>query len=185
MKNIFVNAAFVISLLFFSACGFQLNRNQAQLIDGAKSISVTSVENNSFIPSLDIALKSKLLQKLSAKSIPIKSGTRGDFLIEISINNITSSRSKYSLVDGVQTYLHTFTATGALKISQNPKWAALQNRPLSKKKQKTYPVTKPLTATYGVKSTDEDLSQTDIDDYRGDVLEALCSSVISQLSVTF
>ena len=183
----FVNAL-VVSFLFISSCGFQLDRNKAELVDDAQSVSVIKVENKSFIPSLDVSLKSNLLEKLSLKSIPIKSGARGDLLIEVSINNITSSRSNYSLVDSVQTYSHNFSAVGSVTISQNSKWNALSQKTqnISKKSKKSsYPKTTSLSASFSVKSTDEDLSQTDIDTYRVDVIKSLCSSIVTQLSNTF
>lgn len=191
MKIKVVNAL-VVSFLFISSCGFQLNRNKAELIDGARSVSLVQVKNGSYIPSLDISLKSNLLEKLSQKSVSIKSGSQGDLLIEVLINNITSNRSKYSLVDSVQTYLHSFSATARVTIRQNRKWLALTQEAQSKDKtsvknteKSKYPKAENISASYSIKSTDEDLSQTDIDTYRVNVIKSLCDTIISQLSVTF
>lgn len=187
MKFIFVNLL-VISSIFISSCGFQLNRNQVRLMDQARSISITQVENKTFIPKLDIQLKSALLETLSKRSIPIQGGENGDLLVGVAIDHFEPSRIKYSLVDGVQTYSHTFSLQGDMEVHRSPKWKQFRQtlqESTGKKKGKRYPKKERVTLKYVVQSTAEDLTQNDVDTYRARAITLFADKVTLALTNSF
>ena len=51
-----------IGLLWLGGCGFQLNRNQFSLPEGAKSLSLISVNNQTFVSGLDLEMELVLTQ---------------------------------------------------------------------------------------------------------------------------
>ncbi len=102
--------------LLFSSCGFQLNRNQISLPNGATSLALKKVENRSFVPSLDIELTRKIKQSLNTANI--KNTARGDLGFKVTITGATQTRTQLEIGSNL-TYVYLFSINSEVSLDDN------------------------------------------------------------------
>ncbi len=155
-----------------SGCGFQLNRNKLQLPNQAQSISIAKIENKSFVPRLDIRLKALLIEKLSTNLIALKSVSQSDLVLNFVLSTFSSSQSEYSLDETGQTYEFQFNASGELTVFDNRTDKFILNRELIK-------------SSYSVITQAADLSSTEVEEAREEVLNSLSQVIAEKLTDNF
>lgn len=154
------------------SCGFQLNRNRMQLPDGADSIAIERIENRSYIPRLDIRLKSQLIERFNASSIPIRLSNQADLVLTFVIKSFQRQRENYALDDTEQTYEYKFTATGELTVFDN-------------RSNRFYLQSSPLNQSYSYITSATDLTSSEIDEGREELLDALSQAIAAKLTDRF
>jgi len=101
LKHFVVNpllALFYLSLaLIISSCGFQLNRNQVSLPNGAQALTILSIENKSFTPNLDILLSDRLSEFFNRANIPLQSPSRADLALKVIVTQADVQRNEITL----------------------------------------------------------------------------------------
>lgn len=156
----------------FNACGFQLNRNRLQLPNGATSIHLYKIANNSYIPRLDFDLKDKLIEKLIQNSIDIRLTEEADMILSFTLESLTTKKSEYSLDDSAQTYEYLFNVRGRLSVFDN-------------RTQLFYLNNFSVGSSYSIKTEDTDLSSFDEEDGRSRVLDSLSDVIANKLTDSF
>lgn len=159
-------------LLFIQGCGFQLNRNKIQLPDLADSIAIAKIENKSYVPRLDIKLKSYLIDRFNANSITVSGVGEADLALSFSIQSMSLSRDEYSLDDSGQNYEFKFVISGVLNVFDN------RTNTFFKKDQA-------MTKSYSVITAESDLTTTEIEEGREKLLKDLSVSIAAELTDTF
>ncbi len=158
---------------FIQSCGFQLNRNRIHLPRNANSIHINQIENNSFIPQLNLQLRDLLTEKFSQNSITITTQNKADLAVSIQISSMTSVRNEYSLnSDGIQNYEFLFSVKGKMTVLDNIT-------------QSNYLNQTPISASYSIKKQDQDLTSAEIEESRYETLQNLTQIVVEKLTQSF
>lgn len=98
-------------LIFLANCSFQINRNRISLPEGAQSISLSQISNQSFTPGLDIILKEILNREFSRNSIPVKSKQKADLQLGFQITQSQLNIEKI-ILNSQTSYHHQFIISG-------------------------------------------------------------------------
>ena len=109
---------FLLFLIFIGSCGFQINRNRITLPDGAQSISLSQIINESFTPGLDVMLKEILTSEFSNNSIPLKPQKSADLQLAFQIERFSLSKKEVTLNSQIS-YHHLFVISGNLSLLDN------------------------------------------------------------------
>ncbi len=194
---------FCIFFTFLAGCGFQLNRNQIQLVKNASSISVFEISNKSFTPGLEVELLSSLINGLEQRSISILPPQKADLTLFFQVTSVAVWKSKYSLdtESNTQTYEFKFEVGGRLTVMDNRQAgkSSLESRFSSRsqsnnqtsnrtpqKKESTLLIDNaPITGSYSLKTTNQDLNQIENTEGNEKMVIALKDKIIEKLSVNF
>jgi len=142
---------FYFALSFLSAgCGFQLNRNQAQLPKQATNLNLNKIENSSFRPGIDLELRQHLYQKFANAGIGIFNSPLADLSLEFQIQKAGNSKEEFSLQEGVQSYRYHFLVQGVLLVVDQRDQITLINRQV-------------LQAKYTLETAETDLEVTEVE----------------------
>ncbi len=206
MKYRFVNhllVIFCVISVFNMGCGFQLKRNRIQLLNDASSVSIAGISNSSFTPGLAIALKNALTQELRQKSIAIISPQRSDLVLYFDIQSFRITKSQYSLNTdtNTQNYEFKFTIKGAMTVldnrykqsdeilrqSPNKAHTEIINQPNTPRGSKRYQTIndRQVEGSYSLKTSNEDLSQSETSKGKSKTINALKDRITDILSLTF
>ncbi len=185
MKSIIVNHLVILSLffiIFFSNCGFQLNRNRIELKNGASSLHIQKVVNRSFSPTLDIKLKKELKILLNSKEIPLISRNQADLVINIEILNYIITKTKYAIDPdtNIQSYQFKFQLTGEMQLIDNKginQNILLTNEQLFENKK--------IKANINLISQNQDLDEEEKQSGKKDVIVKLASVILKKLTNDF
>ena len=174
LNRFFVNAVLPLMLILSvaSGCGFQLNRNKILLPDNARSISITKIKNNSYVPRLNIQLRDLLDEKLAQNSIMVTTGQSADLALSFTIDSIGSTRRDYSLTDETQSYEFLFSVRGKLTVKNNVKQSVFLNN-------------LPITGSYSLIAETQDLTQSESEEGRYKAVTDLSNKIITKLTQNF
>ena len=162
-----------VCVFFIQSCGFQLNRNKIHLPRNATSIHIGKIENNSFIPHLNLQLRDLLAEKFAQNSIIMTTQNRADLAVSIQINSMTRVRNEFSLnSDGIQSYEFLFSVKGKMTVLDNIT-------------QSSYLKRTPISASYSIKKQDQDLTSAEIEESRYKTLQNLTQIVVEKLTKDF
>ena len=168
-----VTSFLLISLLLIvTSCGFQLNRNKLQLLNQAQSISISEIVNKSFVPRLDINLKALLIETFNSNLVSIKPINQADLVLNLVINTYELKQSEYSLDETGQTYEFQFSLNGELSVFDNRTERYILRQ-------------EALKGSYSVTTQSADLSSSEVEEAREDLLEALSETIASKLGDDF
>lgn len=162
----------LIAVFFLNGCGFQLNRNTLKLVEGAETLSIEEVINNTFVPGIDLKLKEYLLTQLNLNSIAVVASENADISLSFFIDSQQTNRSDYSLDDNDQIYVFQFSIKGKLSLFDNWKQGFIL-----KEKQ--------ISETYSLRTENADLSAAELEEGRDKMIEKLANRIITNLSDQF
>lgn len=176
-KKIPVNPLLLMILFFslgLSNCGFQLNRNQIQLPENAKSISIDQIENQSFIPRLDLELKDVLVDLFARNSVDITNLNTADLSLSFQIKATSITKSEYALdnASNTQSYQFDFLISGVLNV-------------MNHSKQSKYIDNITINGSHSIKTQSQDLTQTEIEEGRYKTLTNLGKKITTKLTQNF
>jgi len=177
LKKVPVNPLLSL-ILFFSimlnSCGFQLNRNQIQLPENAKSMSIDKIENRSFVPRLDLDLKEVLVDLFARNSVDLTNSNRADLSLSFEIIVTSTTKSEYALdsTNNQQSYQFDFIISGILNV-------------MNLSKQSMYIENTTISGSYSIKTQSEDLTQTEIEEGRQKALADLGKKISTKLTQSF
>ncbi len=172
LKRMVTSFLFCSLLFVVSACGFQLNRNNLQLLSKAQSISISTIENNSFVPRLDIRLRALLIEKFNSNLVPIKPVNQADLVLNLVINTYELKQDEYALDETGQTYEFKFSVTGELSVFDN-------------RTERYFLRQEALTSSYSVTTQSADLTSSEVNEAREDLLKALSETIAGKLTDDF
>lgn len=113
-----------VALLWLGGCGFQLNRNQFSLPEGAQSLSLVSVTNQTFVSGLDLDLKSELSGLFNRSGVTLAEGRGSDLEMELFLTQSSNNREDLSIYNNL-TYRYVFLHQGQITLVDRR-----NNRPL-------------------------------------------------------
>ena len=185
MKSIIVNHIVLISLffmLFFSNCGFQLNRNRAELKNGANSLHIQEVVNKSYSPALDVNIKRELEIILGTKKIEIMSKKQADLVIRLELLDLIVKKTKYALdpTNNVQSYQFNFKLIGKMKLIDNR-----DINQFSKTRSKSFIENKNIKADIDYISLNQDLTDIEKQSGNDDVVSSFVTNIVNELTDAF
>lgn len=157
---------------FVQSCGFQLNRNKIHLPRNANSIYIGQIENNSFIPQLNLQLRDLLTEKFAQSSIPVATQNTADLAVSIQINSMNSIRNEYSLSNDGQAYEFLFSVKGKMTVLDNINQSNYLNQIL-------------ISASHSIKKQNQDLTSAEIEESRYKTLQNLTQIIIEKLTQSF
>jgi outer membrane lipopolysaccharide assembly protein LptE/RlpB len=163
---------FFVFLFGVQSCGFQLNRNKIQLPNQARTISISKIDNRSFVARLDFKLKGLLVEKFNANSISVKSANQADLDLSFRINSFSMKRAEYALDETGQTYEFQFVVSGNLTIIDN-------------RSNTVYLSDFALGSSHSVITKDLDLTTIEAEDGKEQVLNNLSQLIASKLTDNF
>ena len=187
---------FSVLMPLLQGCGFQLNRNQARLVDNAGSIAISEISNQSFQPGINHVLKQELLGILAQNAISIQSPQSADLVLEFKVVSDQTVKSNYALdtENNVQSYQFVFTLNGKLTVTDNRKTAhtkkaaaeTAQNFPTQQPShQRTLIDHRVLSGSFAIYTTAEDLSQAEIENGRQEAIQDLAKKIFAALLFNF
>ena len=196
-----VNALVVLGCafcLFFSGCGFRLNRNRVQLLNSATSVSIFEIVNSSYTPGLDIDLRSRLMGELQQRSVALSTPQRADLVLSCEIVSFQIGKSKYALdtETDIQTYQFRFDIAGKLTVLDN---RYRENRSpagylresggkggQSAGGRRYRAISEELvTGSYALKTANEDADRNERSEGRKRAVAALKDRILQRISLTF
>lgn len=182
---IIVNKLVLVSLFFtflLTNCGFQLNRNQIELNNGATSIHIKEVVNSSYYPSLDVKLKEALSSQFSLKKITLTSLKQADLVIKLNVTGLIISKSKYALDPNtnIQSYQFLFQMIGELKTINNK--PANQNITIEVEKLIE---NKKINANYTIISQNQDLTDLELLSGKEEVVVVFSKNILNDMTNSF
>lgn len=169
-------------MLFFSNCGFQLNRNRIELKNGASSLHIQEVVNKSYIPALDVKIKRELEIRLNTKKVKLTSKKQADLVIGLELLDLVIKKNKYALdpTNNVQSYQFNFKLNGKIKLIDNKainQFTKTRIRPLIENKS--------VSADIDYFSTNQDLSDNEKQSGNDDVVAAFVTKIVNELTDAF
>lgn len=184
--------------LFFSGCGFQLNRNRVRLINGAASVSIFQIENGSYTSGLEIDLKNELIGELKQRSVALSGPRRADLVLSCEILSLKIDKSKYSLdtETDVQTYRFRFDIEGRLTVLDNryreetpseagSKAAGRKSGQVSASGRYRAIDGVPVAGSYLLKTANEDPSRNELKEGREKAVTDLKDNIVKRISQVF
>ncbi|MBU3914827.1 hypothetical protein KKA14_04770 [bacterium] len=149
-----------------------MNRNKIHLPRNANSIYIGQIENNSFIPQLNLQLRDLLTEKFAQSSIPVATQNTADLAVSIQINSMNSIRNEYSLSNDGQAYEFLFSVKGKMTVLDNINQSNYLNQIL-------------ISASHSIKKQNQDLTSAEIEESRYKTLQNLTQIIIEKLTQSF
>lgn len=120
--------------------------NEAQLSNGARSLFIYGVDNDTFSSGLDIHLKKRLLLRLSQhKGLIAKSANQADLIIWVTATSSTYSKASFSYF-GTAYYKYVYSASARVNVKD------------TRKGKKSYTFLSSASFTFQYSKADLDLS---------------------------
>lgn len=162
----------MLLLFFCSGCGFQLNRHQFTLLENAHSVAIAKIDNRSFVPQIDVALRDQLVFQLSQRGVPPTTLQQADLILSIFIDTASYSRSEYALDGTQQIYEFRFITKGKLSVIKRKTGAEVL-------------VNSTIGGVFSLKTPQTDLTSLEIEQGRQKSIEALSTEILSKLTSDF
>ncbi len=160
-----------IGLLWLGGCGFQLNRNQFSLPEGAKSLSLISVNNQTFVSGLDLDLKAELSGLFNRAGVTLSEGRGSDLEMELVLTQSSNNREDLSIYNNL-TYRYVFLHQGQITLVD---WR--NNRPLFEKT--------PVEGRFELETGATQLSAEELREGRRKAMVKLAQQIADKLTQNF
>ncbi|MDX2469192.1 MAG: LPS assembly lipoprotein LptE [SAR324 cluster bacterium] len=155
--------------LLFSACGFQLNRNQISLPNGATSLSLKKIKNKSFTPGLDIELTRKIKQSLNQSNVKVNS--RGELTFSVNITGATKKKTQLEIGTNL-TYLYLFSIKSEISLVDNRDHSTIFSK-------------EEALGEYTLETTEDSLDDAAKDQAMGKAVDDLTKKILTKLTQNF